>query len=132
MDKIHLEVIQPTQTKINEDVDHVIIPGVEGDIGISLDHTPLITKIRTGVLFLYNGSNIEKYAIHDGFATIENNTVIIVCEVIEKFSEIDEARASAAKERAEKRLKDNAENTDFRRAELALRRALARLDIAIK
>jgi len=90
MDKIHLEVIQPTKTKINEDVDHVIIPGVEGDIGVSLDHTPLITKIRTGVLFLYNGSNIEKYAIHDGFATIENNNVKIVCEVIEKFSEIDE------------------------------------------
>ncbi|NQV19753.1 MAG: ATP synthase F1 subunit epsilon [Armatimonadetes bacterium] len=132
MDKIHLEVIQPTQTKINEDVDHIIIPGVEGDIGVSLDHTPLITKIRSGILFLYNGSNIEKYAIHDGFATIENNTVIIVCEVIEKFSEIDETRASAAKERAENRLKSSAENIDFRRAEFAMRKALARLDIVKK
>jgi len=132
MDKIHLEVIQPTQTKINEDVDHVIIPGVEGDIGVSLDLTPLITKIRSGVLFLYKGSNIEKYAIHDGFATIENNNVKIVCEVIEKFSEIDEARAVTAKERAEKRLKGDAENIDFRRAEFALRKAFARLDIAKK
>ena len=132
MDKIHFEVIQPTQTKINEDVDHVIIPGVEGDIGVSLDHTPLITKIRTGVLFLYNGSNIEKYSIHDGFAAIENNSVKIVCEVIEKFSEIDEARAVAAKERAEKHLKSDAENIDFRRAEFAMRKALARLDIAKK
>ncbi len=132
MDKIHIEVIQPTQTKINEDVDHVIIPGVEGDIGVSLDHTPLITKIRTGALFLYNGTDIEKYAIHDGFATIENNSVKIVCEIIEKYSEIDEIRAASAKERAEKRLKSDAENIDFRRAELALKKALVRLDIAKK
>lgn len=129
MSKIKLTVVQPFQTKIKCDFDHIIIPGVDGDFGIDSGHTPFITKIRPGNLKLYLGRNIEKYAIHDGFVTVENDQVTIVCEIMERDNEINAKRAQESKERAEKRLKSSSEEIDFRRAEIALKKALVRLGI---
>jgi len=132
MSKINIQVIQPTQTKISGEYDHIIIPGIEGDFGVSSEHTPFITKIRPGILHLYKGMEITDYAIHDGFVTVENNIIKIVCETIESSSEIKTKRAESSKERAEKRLKSSSEDIDFRRAEASLKRALVRLSITNK
>jgi F-type H+-transporting ATPase subunit epsilon len=129
MSKITVEVMQPSQVKISGEYDHVIVPGVEGDFGVFQDHTPFITKVRPGILQLYNNNTVEKYAIHDGFVTVENNVVKIVCEIIERDNEIDKNRAEAAKKRAEKRLRSSESDIDFRRAELALKKALVRLKL---
>ncbi|MDP8201958.1 MAG: ATP synthase F1 subunit epsilon [Candidatus Tenebribacter burtonii] len=129
MSKIHIKVIQPTQIRIDKECDHLIIPGVAGDFGISFDHTPFITKIRIGVLQLFQNEYCEEYAIHDGFVTVENNVVTIVCDTIEKKNEIDIARANASRKRAEKRLKSSEENINFRRAESSLKKALVRLGL---
>jgi len=132
MIKIHIKVIQPNQIRIDKKYDHVIVPGVDGDFGISFDHTPFITKIRTGVLRLFQNDKCEEYAIHDGFVTVENNIVTIVCDTIERKDEIDIARAKASKERAEERLKSSKENINFRRAEASLKKALVRLELNSK
>ena len=129
MSKIKIEVLQPNKVKIKDEYDHVILPGTEGDFGVSEEHTPFITKMRPGILKLYKGNQEERYAIHDGFVTVENNVVRIVCETIEKEDEVDYARAEAAKSRAEKRLKSAEEDIDFRRAEIALKKALVRIKI---
>ncbi len=132
MAKIKLEIIQPSKDKIESEFDHLIIPGIDGDFGISENHTPFITKIRPGILQLFNGNTSDEYAIHDGFVTVDSNNVKIVCDILEHSSEIDKARASEAKQRAEKRLKSNQEDTDFRRAEFALKRSLVRMEVAEK
>lgn len=132
MSKIHIKVIQPTQIRIDKGYDHIIVPGIDGDFGISVDHTPFITKIRTGVLQLFQNEINEEYAIHDGFVTVENNVVKIVCDTIERKDEIDSARAKASKERAEKRLKSSEDNVNFRRAEASLKKALVRLELNSK
>ena len=75
---------------------------------------------------------ITDYAIHDGFVTVENNIIKIVCETIERSSEIKTKRAESSKKRAEKRLKSSTEKTDFRRAEASLKRALVRLSLTKK
>ena len=129
MSKIHIKVIQPTQIRIDAEYDHIIVPGVDGDFGISFDHTPFITKIRTGVLQLFQNDKSEDFAIHDGFVTVENNVVTIICDTIEKKDEIDIARAKVSKERAEKRLKSSEENINFRRAEASLKKSLVRLEL---
>jgi F-type H+-transporting ATPase subunit epsilon len=129
MNKITIEVIQPTKTKISGKYDHIIIPGIDGDFGVDWDHTPFITKIRPGILRLYTEKKIEEYAIHDGFVSVENNKVKIVCEIIEDIPEIDLKRATSSKERAEKRLKSISEDIDFRRAEIALKKALVRISL---
>jgi F-type H+-transporting ATPase subunit epsilon len=129
MAKIKVEVIEPTQYKIQDEFDHIIIPGIDGDFGVDQDHTAFITKIRPGLLQFYKGSKVTQYAIHDGFVTVEDNHVIIVCDTVEKSSEIDFKRASSAKERAEKRLKTSGGEIDFRRAEFALKKSLIRLEL---
>ncbi len=130
---IQLEVIQPHQTKLNIELDHIIIPGVDGDFGVSEGHTPFLTQIRPGILTCYDEHDSKtNYAIHDGFVMVDKNLVKIVCENIEKADEIDHKRANDAQERAEKRLfaEKKVQNVNFRRAEYALKRALARIDTA--
>jgi len=132
MNKLHLEIIQPTKIKIRDDFDHIIVPGVDGDFGVDLNHTAFITKIRPGILQLYKGKKIDKYAIHDGFVTVENNIIVIVCDTIENENEIKYKRAEDSKKRAEKRIKSSGKDIDFRRAEISLKRALVRLHLSGK
>ncbi len=105
MSKIKIEVLQPNKIKIKDEYDHVIVPGTEGDFGVSEEHTPFITKMRPGILKLYKGNQEERYAIHDGFVTVENNVVTIVCDTIEKEDELIMPEPKHLKNRAEKRLK---------------------------
>ncbi len=128
MSKIRLEVIQPTGKKVDHEFDHIVLPGIEGDFGISPDHASMITQLRPGVVQCFNNNNMDDiFAIHDGFVTIEKNHVIVLCETIEGKGEIDESRAKQARDRAEKRLQTREQGTDFRRAEYALQRAVARI-----
>ena len=127
---LRLKIIQPTRTVIDTECEHVIIPGVAGDFGVSQEHTPFMTKIRPGTLIIYYDDKKKKketMAIHDGFVTIEKNTVRIVCEIIETQKEIDKARAEKSKKRAEERMSSSDPVTDYRRAESSLKRALARI-----
>ena len=132
MSKVKLEIIMPSGMALEREAEHIIVPGAEGDIGISAGHTPLITKVRPGVMSIFD-SKEEKYAIHDGFITIDQDNVRIVTETFEHRNNIDKERAQSARERAEQRLKDtNNKDTNFRRAEFALKRAVARMDTLSK
>jgi F-type H+-transporting ATPase subunit epsilon len=126
---IKLTIIKPDKTVFNNTCQHVIIPGVDGDFGVSFDHTSFMTVIRPGILEIYTGNKPQKFAIHDGFVSVEANQITIVCTTIEREDEIDRERAEAARLRAENRLNIKHPETDFRRAETALKRALARLEI---
>jgi F-type H+-transporting ATPase subunit epsilon len=128
MDNLELKVIQPTGITLKEEGDHIVIPGVDGDFGVSAGHTPFLTKIRPGVIELFIGKELKKYAIHDGFVTVEKDIVTIVTDTFETATDIDKERADSAKQRAEKRLNDKGnKEINFRRAEFALKRAVARL-----
>ena len=128
MSTVRVKIIQPTRIVLDDECEHIVIPGSAGDFGVSSEHTPLITTIRPGALVTYTDGKQDSFAIHDGFVTVENNVVRIVCEVIEKNDEVDKKRAEKAKRRAEDRLNqpDNPD-IDYRRAEAALARAVARL-----
>jgi F-type H+-transporting ATPase subunit epsilon len=130
MPKLNIKIIQPHQKKLDETCDQVVVPGIDGDFGVLPGHTAFITKVRPGISTVYNKGGKEKYAIHDGFVTVEQDVVKIVCDVIERQDEIDETRAREAQKRAEERLKSQQGEIDFRRAEYALKRALTRLEIS--
>ena len=125
---VKIKVILPSSIKIDEECDSVTIPGVDGDFAVLEGHTPFITKIRPGVLFVENHKKETEYAIHDGFVTVEDNVVTVVTERLEKADEIDKNRAESALKRAKERLAQNTSTEiDFRRAEMALKRALTRI-----
>lgn len=129
MSKIEIKIIKPDGVIVAGEYDQVIIPGVDGDFGVLPGHTPFITKIRPGVISLINSNQKDEYAIHDGFITVENDKVSVVCDTIEHKDEIDIKRAENSKNRAMERLKSNESEINYRRAEMSLKRAIVRLEI---
>jgi len=131
--QIRLEVVTPSGTKVNEDVDIVNAPGYGGDFGVLANHAPFLSTIKIGTLTYENGKKRESLMVSGGFCEVSNNKITFLVESAEVGSEIDVERAMRAKDRAEKRLAQAAQQTDNfnrRRAEIALQRALARLKVA--
>ena len=123
-----LEIITPDRVFFNGQASMIEFNTTEGEIGVYKDHIPLTVIIKPGVLTITSEEEKTKAALHSGFATILQDKVTILAEVIEWGEEIDESRAEAAKIRAEERLRSNQEAIDMARAEAALLRALARIN----
>ncbi|MBQ7738491.1 MAG: F0F1 ATP synthase subunit epsilon [Desulfovibrionaceae bacterium] len=129
MSTLQLEVVTPDKTVVSEAVEMAICPGVVGEFGVLPNHVSLLSALKIGDLrYRVNGKD-EHVFISGGFADVNNNVLSVLAESAEKAGDIDEARAKAAKERAEKRLAEKSENLDEARAHAALSRALVRLQI---
>jgi F-type H+-transporting ATPase subunit epsilon len=134
MASIKLEIVTAERVVYTEDVDAVIAPGAEGQLGILPHHAPLMTILRSGEILARRGSEEDIMAISGGFLEVRPDRVIILADSAERAEEIDEARAQAAKQRAEERLKERGVTPDLdeARVEAALRRAMARLSVLEK
>ena len=128
-DKLYLEVITPEKLALREEVDEVIVPGLDGELGILPDHTPLISQLKTGILSYRQGAQSRRMHVSGGFVEVASDRVSVLSDVAEKPEEIDLERAQRAKERAERRLASRGEDVDFPRAELKLQRAMARIQL---
>jgi len=128
-DKLNLEVITPEKLALREQVDEVIVPGVNGELGILPDHTPLISQLKTGILSYRQGAQSTRMHVSGGFVEVAADRVSVLSDVAEKPEEIDVERALRAKDRAERRLGSRGEDVDFPRAELKLQRAMIRIQL---
>lgn len=124
---LKIKVLQPNKIRLDSEISNAYIPGIDGDFEVYEGHTPFITKLRPGTLSIWKNDKAEHYAIHDGFITVENDKIVVVSEIIEHADEIDEKRAKQAKKRAEERLNSKEKNINYRRAEFALQRSIARI-----
>lgn len=127
-----LDIVTPEKVVFSEEVEFVVAPGVEGELGILPEHAPLVSALKTGVLRVQQDGNTFKVAISGGFIEVKNSRVVVLADSAEREDEIDVARAEAAKQRAEQRLANRSADIDVVRAEAALQRALARLKAAGK
>ena len=100
----------------------------EGEIGVYANHIPMTVILKPGVLTLTEENGVKKAALHTGFAEILQESITILAEDAEWPDEIDVARAEAAKERAEARIREHKPDTDMDRAQTALLRAVARIE----
>jgi F-type H+-transporting ATPase subunit epsilon len=123
---LKLEVVTPERKVLSEEIVSLIVPAIEGYLGILPNHAPIISGLEPGVIKYKVGGNYKKMAISGGFLEVSANKASILANTAELAEEIDVQRAQAAKERAEQRLQ-NKSDIDVLRAELALKRALARL-----
>ncbi len=127
-----LEIITPRGIYLNEEVDSLTIKLGSGYRTFLKGHIPLIGSLAYAPMHLVKNGKLEEYAVHGGAINVTKEKISVVCNAIENKKDIDKARALAAKERAEKRLKDKDQNLDIKRAQLALQRALIRLELAGK
>jgi F-type H+-transporting ATPase subunit epsilon len=133
MSSLKVDIVTAERVVYSEDVDIVIAPGVEGQLGILPHHAPLMTILQAGELVVRKGGEEESLAISGGFLEVRPDRVIILADSAERAEEIDVARAEAARKRAEERLRDRkAAGLDETRAEAALRRAIARISVVDK
>lgn len=124
-----LRIITPDRVFYENQVDMVEFNTTEGEIGVLPGHIPMTVIVKPGILSITESEGDKEAALHSGFAEILPEGVTILAEVIEWPNEIDEERATAAKERAEERLRSKTPETDVARAETALQRAIARIQV---
>jgi F-type H+-transporting ATPase subunit epsilon len=131
-EKIKLEVVTPEKYVVDEEVEIVVAPGVIGEFGVLIGHTPFLTTLKTGTVRYTDANGKESFVfVSGGFAEALPDKVTVLAESAERRSDIDVARAKAAQQRAQDRLaQEKAEDIDFLRAQIALERAISRLNLA--
>jgi F-type H+-transporting ATPase subunit epsilon len=130
MSTMLLEIVTPERIVYSEQVDMVVVRGVEGELGILPNHIPLVTPLKIAPAKIKQGNREQLIAVNGGFVEVRKDKVVILAESAELPEDIDVERALAAKARAEQRLQAaRQEEIDFRRAQLALMRAMNRLEV---
>lgn len=124
-----LRIITPDRTFYESEVAMVEFNTTEGEIGVLKGHIPLTVVIAPGIITITEESGTKEAALHAGFAEVLSDSVVIMAEIIEWPSEIDLERAQEARDRAEERLRTRTPETDIARAETALQRAMARINV---
>ncbi len=132
MAQIRCEIVTAERTVFEDDVDMVIAPGTQGELGILPHHAPLMTALTYGELTIRReGQDDEFIAIGGGFLEVGPDHVTILADSAERADEIDEARAEEAHLRAEELMAQRKEeDVDLARAEAALRRSMVRIKVA--
>jgi len=130
-DKIRLRLVSPSRLLMDEEVDEVTAPGVLGEFGVLPNHIAFLTLLAPGEMSYKQGAKSTRLAIGGGYAEVLNNVMTVLADAAEFADEIDVDRAQRAKEQAEKKITGlNPEDRDFAVAGAALKRALARLQVA--
>jgi F-type H+-transporting ATPase subunit epsilon len=126
---LKLTIVSPEQELYSGEVDAVLAPGIDGQLGILPNHAPLITQLADGELCAREGDTEYYFAIHGGFMHVLPDEVIVLADVAERADEIDIERAEEARQRALDMLKTTPPE-EQRLTEVALRRSNVRLKVA--
>jgi F-type H+-transporting ATPase subunit epsilon len=129
---LRLEIVSPERRAYADDVDMVVVPGIDGQLGILPHHTRLITALGTGELRIKKGGTEESMLISGGFVEVRPDKVVVMADLAEHSDEIDEAKAVAARKRAEAELEGTRDPVDIARVRAALQTALMRERIATR
>ncbi|OLS01830.1 ATP synthase F1 subunit epsilon [Tissierella creatinophila] len=127
MAAIHLEIVTPDRLFFNEDIDSIIVRGIEGDLAILKGRTPIVTPLKIGKIRIFQNGTERVASVTEGYVTAIEDNITIVTDAAEWPEEIDINRAERAKKRAEERLSGKSD-MDLYRAEIALKRSINRLE----
>jgi F-type H+-transporting ATPase subunit epsilon len=126
-----LEIVTPERELFSDQVDAVVCPGIDGELGILPHHAPLLTTLGFGELRIRRGGDEEFFAIAGGFLQVRPDKVVVMAETADMASEIDVEKALEARREAEQALSEGFEEpADLARARAALQRALIRIRVA--
>ncbi|MBU0952612.1 MAG: ATP synthase F1 subunit epsilon [Elusimicrobia bacterium] len=126
MKTIPVEIITPEKLVLKDEMESIVIPSYEGELGILPGHTHLLAQIQPGEISLTKNKETKYFVVSGGFAEVHPDKVEIFAETAELGEELDFERAKQALEKAKFQLK---EGKDILPAGLAMRRALARLKV---
>jgi F-type H+-transporting ATPase subunit epsilon len=127
---IHVDVVSAEEQIYSGEAEFVVLPGIEGELGVYPRHTPLFTQIRPGAVRIKvpEKADEEFVFVQGGFLEVQPNRVTVLADTAIRAHDLDEAKAIEAKKRAEESManQDSAENLASAQAELSM--ALAQLE----
>ena len=129
MATLKLEIVTPETKAYSEDVDFVVLPGSEGELGVYPKHVPLMTTLKPGELRVLKDGRETALAVGEGFVEITADTVSVLTDMALESAQIDEAAAEAAVERAKAAMKEDQGAADVAAIQGSLQKALAQLHV---
>ena len=130
MPTMQLEIVTAERLVYSEQVNGVVAPGIEGELGILPHHAPLLTVLQPGELrIMKDGEEDTVMVVSGGFLEVMANRVVVLADAAERAEEIDEARVQEAIRIAQERLEHRTADIDLDRALASMRRAQARLKV---
>lgn len=132
---IHLQLVTLTGTKYDGDVHEVILPTLDGQIGVLQDHMPLISAAAEGIIYVRKNpkdsdSDREFFVTHGGVVEIEGNKLRVIVDEADTPDEINENEAQAALSRAEKMRAEAKDQVSLEHAQQLIDRSAVRLQVA--
>jgi len=128
--KIRLQIITPTEKKVDEAAEMVIMRCVDGNMGILAGHEAHSAVLDYGIMRILNGGDERQIVIYGGLAVIESDTVTVLTNEAEWPEEIDHARANADREHIERHLREKTDDFEIKKDRIRLRRALMQIEVS--
>jgi len=127
---IHVDVVSAEEQIYSGEAEFVVLPGMEGELGIYPRHTPLLTQIKPGAVRIkIPGQSEEEFVfVQGGFLEVQPTTVTVLADTAIRGHDLDEVQALEAKKRAEEAMLHKGAEEDFAKAQGELAAALAQLE----
>lgn len=126
---LRLEIVTPEAKAYSENVEMVVLPGMDGELGVYPQHVPVLTTLKPGELRVVKGGTATSLAVGEGFAEITGDAVSVLTDMALESSAIDEATAEAAVARAQAAMKDDLGSEEVAAVQASLQKALAQLHV---
>jgi F-type H+-transporting ATPase subunit epsilon len=126
---LRLEIVTPEAKAYSEDVEMVVLPGTDGELGVYPQHVPVLTTLQPGELRVLKGGRETSLAVGEGFAEITGESISVLTDMALESSAIDEAAAEAAVARAQAAMKEDHVAQDVASIRASLQKALAQLHV---
>ncbi len=127
---MRLEIVTPEAKTFSDEVEMVVIPGIEGEMGILPMHIPLMTQLKPGELRVTQKGREIFLAVGEGFVEVTPTSVSVLTDLAVEEKEIDESAAEAAVERAQAAMRDkDLGSEEMAMVSAALQKSLAQLHV---
>ena len=126
---LRLEIVTPEAKAYSEDVEMVVLPGSDGELGVYPQHVPVLTTLKPGELRVFKGGSETSLAVGEGFAEITGDAISVLTDMALESTAIDEAAAEAAVARAQAAMKDDLGGEEVAAVQASLQKALAQLHV---
>ena len=126
---LRLEIVTPEAKAYSEDVEMVVLPGTDGELGVYPQHVPVLTTLKPGELRVFKSGGETSLAVGEGFAEITGDSISVLTDMALESTAIDESAAEAAVARAQAAMKEDLGSEEVAAVQASLQKALAQLNV---
>lgn len=125
---LHLDIVSAEESIFSGPVEFIVAPAQMGEVGIYPRHTPMLTRIKSGMVRIKAQlKDEESIYVSGGMLEVQPDVVTILADTAVRSKDLDEAKALEAKKAAEEAIKNKTSELDYARAQAELNEAVARL-----